>query len=135
MRRSFALLLSLSAACALTVCLSACGSTAVRTVTVGSAMNGKVVFLSSGDRLLVTLDANPSTAFSWNLRSANRAILEPVGDEYETSSPPPKGFVGAGVRQKLTFAARSQGKTTLELVYKRPFSGPIDSYRLRVVVE
>jgi inhibitor of cysteine peptidase len=84
-----------------------------------------------GDEVLVTLDENPSTGYSWALTSVIQGALE-----LETSSfSAGEGAVGGGGRRSFLFRVTGPGATALELQLRRPWErSTAPAARLRLLV-
>jgi predicted secreted protein len=80
--------------------------------------NGRHVQLK-GQVLALSLESNPSTGYSWLVRGVDRTVLRQVGGEDWSSASP--GLLGAPGTQTLRFAGVGRGRTTLDLVYARPW--------------
>lgn len=88
--------------------------------TLTNSDNNSSVSLKVGDTLTVALASNPSTGYSWQLSADDVQVLQPVGQpEFELGNKTP--IPGAGGTQTFTFNAVGKGKTTLTLVYVRPW--------------
>ncbi|VVB88714.1 Chagasin family peptidase inhibitor I42 [uncultured archaeon] len=96
--------------------------------------------LTKGQTLNVTLEANPSTGYSWEVVELNNNILRQIGEpEYQqisnfTSEHP---VVGAPVMQNFRFEIINTGQTTLKLVYRRPWekdAAPSNNFSVDLVV-
>lgn len=100
------------------------------------ADHGGQVELAAGDLIVVTLEGNPSTGYTWEVQDLDTSMFEMVGEPvFESSSP---GLVGAGGTLTLTFKALQPGTATLNLVYHRPWETevePADAFSVTVVVE
>jgi len=100
--------------------------------------NGTQVTLEQGQILVVTLESNPSTGYSWAVVENQDYILEQVGEsefvQPEQSDPP---MVGAGGWEVFRLKAISPGQETLELVYRRAWetdAEPANTFSIDVVV-
>jgi inhibitor of cysteine peptidase len=96
---------------------------------------GREVQLKKGQTLVVTLEGNPTTGYSWEVEEPlDEQVLRQVGEaEFKTES----DLVGAGGVQILRFEAVNAGQTTLKLVYHRPWEKdvePLETYSIQVVV-
>jgi len=108
-------------------------------VNVDASYNGSQVELATGDLLIVTLDSNATTGYSWNLSAISDAdVIEKVSDEYiapeETGSP----MVGAGGQEVWTFEALSAGTAEISMIYIQPWMqppAPADTFDITVIVE
>jgi inhibitor of cysteine peptidase len=108
-------------------------------ITTTAADNGKTVPLFSGQQFLVSLPANPSTGYSWNVTSLP-SVLETAGVPsfvQNSTKKDPKAVVGAAGTVTLTFRAKSAGNGTLVLGYMRPWESvpPEQTYTLHVEVK
>lgn len=112
--------------------LTACSQ---QTVSLNDAASGRSVELAVGQRLIITLPANPSTGYTWEVADGAAPVLELVGEPEFTSDNP--SLVGSGGTLRLEFRAAQAGTTTLVLVYHRPWETdvePLDTFRLTVTV-
>ncbi|MGA9349804.1 MAG: protease inhibitor I42 family protein [Anaerolineae bacterium] len=97
--------------------------------------NGREMQLKKGQTLVVTLEANPTTGYSWEVAEPlDEQVLRQVGEpEFKQES----DLVGAGGVQILRFEAMNAGQTTFKLVYHRPWEKdvePLETYSIEVVV-
>jgi inhibitor of cysteine peptidase len=96
---------------------------------------GREMELKKGQTLVVTLEGNPTTGYSWEVAEPlDEQVLRQVGEaEFKQES----DLVGAGGVQILRFEAVNAGTITLKLVYHRPWEKdvePLETYSLQVVV-
>jgi inhibitor of cysteine peptidase len=96
---------------------------------------GREMQLKKGQTLVVTLEGNPTTGYSWEVAEPlDEQVLRQVGEaEFEQESE----ALGAGGVQILRFEAVNAGKFTLKLVYHRPWEEgvePLETYSLQIVV-
>ena len=95
------------------------------------------VTLTAGGTFAVELKSNPTTGYRWKSeppRSGNEILLL----ERDDFIAPQGELCGAPGRQRLTFSARKPGKTTLRLIYIRPWEKPlrpVATFRLPVTVK
>jgi inhibitor of cysteine peptidase len=105
------------------------------TVLVTEEQDGLQVNLGKGDFLLVRLQSNPSTGYSWELINNDEAILRQLGEsEFRASS----NAVGAGGTETFRFEAVGEGASVIRMIYHRSFEEdeePLETFTLRVVVE
>lgn len=105
-------------------------------VALTAAHKGSQVEVAVGQQILVTLDGNPSTGYSWEVKDLDTSLLEQVGEaEFESRAP---SLLGSGGTLTLTFKALQAGTTTLTLVYRRPWETevePIDTFSVTVVIQ
>lgn len=89
-------------------------------ITVNETHNGQQVQVGNKDILVIRLESNPSTGYSWQVEGMDSNVLrklEGIGPEFESSS----DLLGAPATQVLRFAGVSEGQTTLNLAYRRPW--------------
>ena len=90
-----------------------------RPVSLTRADAGREVALVRGQRLVVSLAANPTTGYQWALVDAGGLV--PVGEPAYVRDPAPPGIAGSGGTSVWTFAAERPGRGTLRLAYGRAF--------------
>ncbi|MFC2049819.1 protease inhibitor I42 family protein [Chloroflexota bacterium] len=73
--------------------------------------------VGKGREFTISLDANPSTGFQWELDYYDPNVVALVGSEYEPYSVPQVGSTGS---QKFAFNALKVGDTTIKLSYTHP---------------
>ncbi|MBN1485142.1 MAG: protease inhibitor I42 family protein, partial [Chloroflexia bacterium] len=96
--------------------------------------DGSRIELKADQVIVLNLESNPSTGYSWQVSGLDQRILRQVGTSEWL---PQSGLLGAPGTQVLRFAGVSQGETTLRLVYHRPWEaslGPAKTYSLDVQV-
>lgn len=107
--------------------------------TLTNSDNNSNTTLKVGDTLTVVLNSNPSTGYSWKVSAVDEKVLQPVGEpQFSLGSKTP--VPGAGGTQTFTFNAVGKGKTTLTLIYVRPWETnvtptPNDVFTANVTVE
>lgn len=98
-----------------------------------AADNGKTIEPETGQALSITLDANPTTGYTWAvIEPSDEQVLRQVGEiEFE----PESELIGAGGVQIIKFEVVNAGTTTLKLVYHRPWESvePLDTFSITVV--
>ncbi len=101
------------------------------------ANNGQPTTIQVGGKVVVELEANPSTGYTWEASNLDTTILKQSGEtEYKPASSTP--MPGQGGTQVLRFEAVGPGTTTLILIYHRPFEtsvAPIKTFTIKVTVE
>jgi inhibitor of cysteine peptidase len=106
-------------------CGSGSGSTTIElTLDELAAQNNVVknITLNPQDTLTVKLGSNPTTGFSWaDAVIGNAAVIEQVSRDY--IAPTATGIVGAGGTEVWVFSAKSDGTTTIQFSYGRPWQG------------
>ena len=104
-------------------------------VNVDASYSGKQVELAVGQSLVVTLDSNASTGYSWNLAQiSDDTVLSKTGNEYIS---PQTTMVGAPGKEEWTFEALKVGNSTISMGYSRPWEStpPAETFNLTVVVK
>jgi len=113
---------------------SASACSAVGEVNLDASDDGSQIELNQGRFLVINLEGNLTTGYTWEAAGFDAQILRQVGDVGFT---PDSGLIGSGGVQNLRFQAQQSGKTALELVYRRPWEievEPLKSFSVRVVV-
>jgi len=104
-------------------------------VTLGQVDNGGQIDLAADKMMVLRLEVNPSTGYSWAVEEMNGQVLRQLGDsEFESSANMP----GAPGVQVLRFAGVSKGQTNLKLAYRRPWEmnrEPLQTFAVRVQSE
>jgi inhibitor of cysteine peptidase len=98
--------------------------------------SGKQITLSPGDSLVVTLDSNATTGFSWLVAGiSDEDVVDEVSNEYQA---PDSGLMGAGGQEVWTFEAGDKGTSTIEMQYSRAWETgvePAATFSVTVVVK
>lgn len=95
----------------------------------------------AGQSLIVKLDSNATTGYSWNEQAdmSDGSVMKQTGHQYVT--PEQSGdtpMVGAGGCEEWTFDAVKKGETVLTFRYARPWEtdgDPARTYTLAVTVK
>ena len=69
--------------------------------------------------VIIELESNPTTGFSWKCDISNPQIADLISDTYEQDSAP-MGITGVGGTQSFVFNCKQTGLTDLTFTYKRP---------------
>ena len=96
--------------------------------------NGRQVEFEKSQILVITLEANPTTGYTWEIAEHEQHVLRQVG---EAGFEPESEAIGAQGIQTLRFEAVNVGKTALKLVYRRPWEEdvePLETFSIKVVV-
>ena len=94
--------------------------------------SGHTVELPLGERLVVSLEGNPTIGYRWEVDANDPAVLQPNGTPQFAAV----GGAGAG-RFTLKFTAIRAGQTNLRLLYRRPFekvAPPAKRFQVSVTV-
>ena len=107
-------------------------------VNVNEQNDGGHIELEQGQILVVTLESNPTTGYSWQQAENQEPYLEQMGQpEFKSSQTGGPPMVGAGGWEIFRFKAISPGKMTLQLVYRRPWEEgvePVNNFSLNVLI-
>lgn len=101
--------------------------------------NGASVTLKPGDVLSIALDSNPTTGYTWKVSQNDDKVLLPLGEpQFSLGGKEP--MPGAGGTETFQFKALDKGKTTLTLLYTRPWETnvtpmPNETFSVTVTVE
>ena len=121
---------------AVSLCLFACSS-APKSVSVDASYDGKEVELGVSDSLVVTLESNRTTGFSWELaKISDETVLKQIHQKYE--GPGAGAPLGAGGQEVWTFKALKKGTSSISMEYSRPWEGgekAAETFDLTVVVK
>jgi len=101
--------------------LAACGDDGGATVELDAGDSLSEVSLDVGDQLSVSLEANPTTGYSWELGPLPDG-LQLVSSEFEE---PGGSLVGAPGTQRFVFDAMGPGTGILRFEYVREFDDPV----------
>ena len=107
-------------------------------VRIGPAENNGRVTLQPGQMLVIQLDRNPSTGYTWQLISeVNQAVIMRDGTKgYQTSQ---QQSVHDNIEEQLLrFVAQEPGETNIRLNYVQPEFGPTGqtaTYTVHVIVK
>jgi inhibitor of cysteine peptidase len=103
-----------------------------KTRTYSEADNGQSIDLVVGQEILVKLEGNPTTGYTWELDQEASSGMEQVGEpDYKAGS----FAIGSGGQYKFRFKAVETGQQTLHLKYWRifePDTPPIETFGLKI---
>jgi inhibitor of cysteine peptidase len=102
-------------------------------VNLNEADSGRTIELKCGSFLDIVLEGNPTTGYIWSVTSKNSPVLPQIkGSEFK----PQSKLIGSGGKFTFHFKAAKHGKTTLTLVYRRPWEKkpPVKTFRLNITV-
>jgi inhibitor of cysteine peptidase len=106
------------------------------TVTATAENNGGEISVAKGKILLLKLDAQPGTGYSWQVTKNDVSHLIPLGhSEFESTN---SGIPGAVQSQVFRFKPQDSGRFVIELHYQRQWEKnvpPSKTYRLAVQVQ
>lgn len=83
--------------------------------------SGKTVELTVGGTLVVDLEENATTGFTWAVRQPLPSVIASASDVF--TPPTDTGVVGAAGRRVLTYDVKGAGEGDLTIAYLRPWEG------------
>jgi inhibitor of cysteine peptidase len=95
--------------------------------------NNTTINVTTGEFLVVSLEGNPTTGYTWEVEELNEQVLQQVGD---IVSVPESDLMGAPSMQIATFEVVGAGDATINMVYHRPWETevePVDTFTLNVI--
>ena len=99
-----------------------------------AADNGSEIELKKGQALAITLEANPTTGYTWDVvEPRDEQVLWQVG---EIEFKPESDLIGAGGVQIIRFEVVNAGRTALKLIYYRPWETdvePLKTFAIQVL--
>jgi inhibitor of cysteine peptidase len=107
-----------------------------KSVTLTSTNNGGTTEVQVGGQIIIELDGNPSTGYTWEAKDLDATLFKQVGDPIFSSSNP--GLVGSAGTLTLTFNALKAGVSQLTMIYHRPWEtgvDPIQTFTVKVTVK
>ena len=124
-----------AALCAIVVLLSACAGPGGASVTLRETDVGRTIDLKRGDKLIVELEGNPTTGFSWTMADLESDVLKAEGEPEFSADP---GMVGGSGTFTFTFAAARSGTMLLKLLYHQAWdkeTPPAKTFDVTVTVD
>ncbi|MGC9443505.1 MAG: protease inhibitor I42 family protein [Candidatus Methanospirareceae archaeon] len=99
------------------------------------ADNGETIKVGVGQEFDVTLEANPTTGYTWAV--AEPADVQIIRQKGEIEFVPESDALGAGGVQIIRFEAVGAGQTTLKLIYHRPWERvePLRTFSVTVIAQ
>jgi inhibitor of cysteine peptidase len=97
--------------------------------------NGKTVAINQNALLIISLESNLSTGYSWRVSKNDNSILKFVD---QTTFPPKTPMPGAPGHQMFKFKAIATGSDAIELEYLRPWEkgvAPAKTFSVIVTVK
>lgn len=95
------------------------GGTEVRMETIKARLN---------EPFIITLDSNPTTGYKW-YADYDYNLLSLDDERFEKEPSETLGALGAGGRSVFTFKPLKPGRTTVSLVYRRPWENIVSDVR------
>jgi inhibitor of cysteine peptidase len=87
-----------------------------------------IIETKAGENFTITLPANRTTGYSWQIGEFTPGIVKLIGEDYKLAENS-RGLVGAGGEQIWTFEAVSAGKVTIHFEYARPWEKNIPAIK------
>lgn len=88
-------------------------------VELGINDKGSSIEIKKGDEIIILLESNPTTGYSWILgEEIDTNIVSLTGSKFMQKE---KELVGTGGCEVFTFKAKSSGHTEIILYYQRPW--------------
>jgi inhibitor of cysteine peptidase len=109
---------------AILVLVVACNST--NDVKIGAGENGGHVDVRKGQVLVVTLESNPTTGYSWEVANATEGILTQKGEAEYVQGNAGNNLLGAGGTETFRFDVVGTGEANLKLIYHRTFEPGVE---------
>jgi inhibitor of cysteine peptidase len=121
---------------ALSLVLPACLTAPAQYLSVNKSYSGKEVNMDMFGTLVVSLESDPNTAYSWNekARISNALVIHQDKHQFSPNNDPLADFPGS---QVWTFSAMQSGTGTISMDYRvqfMPDSPPADTFTLTVNV-
>jgi predicted secreted protein len=94
--------------------------------------NNTTINATAGEFLVVTLEGNPTTGYTWEVEELNEQVLQQVGDIVAV---PEADRPGAGGVEIATFEVVGPGNATIKMVNHEPWLTdvePVDTFTLDV---
>ena len=126
-------IVSLTLFCFITI-LSGCSAGTPVRVQLHQIDSGRSLNIETDDTLEIVLDCNPTTGYQWKVQPWDTKIIEEIDKPvYESKS----DVIGSGGQITFHFKAISPGRTSLKLIYFRPFEKnvpPAKTFEVNIVV-
>ena len=104
-----------------------------RTVTLTDPDAGSHADMTIDGKLVIRLDANPTTGIWWSDPVYDESVLDLVSKEY-IADPAPAGIVGSGGTTVMTFRALTSGTTRITSEYSRGGGEVYDALNIEIGV-
>lgn len=95
--------------------------------------NGSTYQMDLNEEIVVALDSNATTGYSWAIDKLDESVVASLGSTYIT---PNNGAVGQGGTEEWSFKGLKSGTTILTLKYWRPREGDASvAERFEITIE
>ncbi|RCV63643.1 putative secreted protein [Methanophagales archaeon] len=94
--------------------------------------NNTAINATTGEFLVVSLEGNPTTGYTWEVEELNEQVLQQIGGIVDV---PESDLMGAPSMQIATFEVVGAGNATINMVYHRPWETdvePLDTFTVNV---
>ena len=96
--------------------------------------NGQEVEVSLKEEIEISLDANPTTGYTWSISEIDTNFTKQISEvQYKANS----NLIGSPGKQTFRFQTIASGKTALKLIYHRPWEKeviPSDTFFIKINV-
>jgi inhibitor of cysteine peptidase len=82
---------------------------------------GSSIELEKGEEIIISLDSNPTTGYSWVPGEEIDSTIVELTDSEFLQTEKEEGMVGVGGFEVFTFEAKNSGQTEIILYYQRPW--------------
>lgn len=82
----------------------------------------KTTELSEGQLAYIVVDSNPTTGYSWTVKSSDEKIVKVVKQQY-LADPEGKDLAGAGGKEIIVVKAMTKGSVKLQCTYEQNWDG------------
>lgn len=116
----------------------ASGCAEQKDITLAKKDTGKSVKLVKDQKMTITLESNPTTAYSWEIKAIDKKVIEQIGEAEFTQEMQGSNLIGAPEFENFRFEAAGKGETELKMVYRRPWEKdikPIVTFSVKVRVK
>ena len=99
---------------------------------------GRSIDLRLGQEIEVSLQANPTTGYRWEMVQAAPAVLDVLSGQTYAPAPSAPRVVGGGGTVTWRFRAARAGHDSLQLVYRRPWEpdgAPAQTFKCDITVQ
>jgi inhibitor of cysteine peptidase len=103
--------------------------------------NGSTVTVAPGTPIVLVLQSNPTTGYSWTVTSlpdpGHVSLDSPIEGRY-VATPVGSGVVGSGGTQSWDLHATKAGTTSIVLAYARPWESgvpPVEAFAVTFIVQ
>lgn len=102
-----------------------------KTIHLNDGHHGKQIKLFRGQKITLSLDANPTTGYTWMIAQIDTNIVKPQHSEFKSASE----RIGSPGKQIFHFRTLASGQTELRLIYHRPWekdSSPLNIFHIKL---